>query len=158
MTRWKHIWRLNHFLLLKCLLLCIFFSYSLFEIITEENKHKHRRPLVVPHTTGRSGRMRLSHSDCPLVVSCVSCTWTWLRPRTTINTRFALHTSYVPFSKGWIVQLNLTLVQSGGRGAHTNKQQKEGDFLVVQHSWQSPGCNYFPVFWMYCTTSRKISP
>lgn len=89
------------FLLLQCLLQCAFFSYSSLEVITKDNnKHKHRRPPVVSHITGCSSCVSFSHCDCPLVVSCVSHTWTWSWQQTTINTCFSLHTSYVTFLKG----------------------------------------------------------
>lgn len=103
------------------------FSYILLDIITKENKDKHRKPLVVPYITDCSGSMSLSHSDCPLVVSCVSHTWTRLCTRTTISTCFALHTSYVTFSKGHILRLTLK---------NNNIRQKAGDFPVVHWSAQ----------------------
>lgn len=75
------------------------FPYALFEIRTKaKHKHKHMRS-VVPHITGCSCWMSLSHSDCPLVVSCVSHTLqlTWLWQWITMNSYFVLDNSCVMY-------------------------------------------------------------
>lgn len=100
--------------------------------------------------------MSLSHSDCPLVVSCVSHTLqlTWLWQWITMNSYFGLDNSCV-FKRMYsaLKPYSCTIWEK-----HQQAAKRRRLFLILstdQHSGQSPDCNHFPAFWMYCATSQK---
>lgn len=135
------------------------FPYALFETRTKEKAQAQTQRPVVPHITGCSCWMSLSHSDCPLVVSCVSHTLqlTWLWQWITMNSYFGLDNSCV------FKRMYCALKPYSGTiwEKHQQAAKRRRLFLILstdQHSGQSPGCNHFPAFWMYCATSQKISP
>lgn len=148
-----YYWNVHELSFVETKLPCDFFPYALFEIRTKEKAQAQTHEACCPSQwLPSSGFLCFTHITVDVVVTVDDnefILWTWVL---TCDVFKRMHCALEPYfgTTGILVWEK-----------HQRAAKRRRLFLILstdQHSGQSPGCNHFPAFWMYCATSQKISP